>query len=119
MYADYAPNIVTDKIMVAECPGASGLIMRKSYKGLCCMPTAIGGSTHIRYSDYFSTSAEKSKGLRVRASCGRAIEGLSAGASYANALNEDTNVNAYSSAPLCYFEEDPIIPESQSIATNN
>ena len=119
MYAAYDPSIVTDKIMVAECPRASGWIMRKSYKGLCCMPTAIGGSTNLRYSDQFFTSAETSKGLRVRAAGGGASHGAIAGASFAGASSAATYAHADYSSPLCYFEEDPIIPQSQSIANNS
>ena len=119
MYAAYDPSIVTDKIMVAECPRASGWIMRKSYKGLCCMPTAIGGSTNLRYSDQFFTSAETSKGLRVRAAGGGASHGAIAGASFAGASSAATYADAACSSPLCYFEEDPIIPQSQSIANNS
>lgn len=119
MYADYDPNTVADKIMVAECPRVSGWIMRKSYKGLCCMPTEVGGSTTIRFADYFYTNAETSNGLRVRAAGGIAYTGANAGASCADASYAATPVYAYSSAPLCYFEEDPKIPLSQSIATNN
>lgn len=119
MYAAYDPNTVSDKIMVAECPRVSGWIMRKSYKGLCCMPTAIGGSPTVRYSDQFYTSAETSKGIRVRAAGGSANRGTDAGASCTNAAYAATSVGAFCSAPLCYFEEDPKIPLSQSIATNN
>ena len=119
MYAAYDPNIVTDKIMVAECPRVSGWIMRKSYKGLCCMPTAIGGSKNIRYSDYFFTSAETSKGLRVRAAGGNAYDNANTGASCAYANSTAASAPAGYSAPLCYFEEDPVIPDSQSIANNS
>ena len=119
MYAAYDPNTVADKIMVAECPRVSGWIMRKSYKGLCCMPTAIGGSTTVRYSDQFYTSAETSKGLRVRAAGGYANGGTVAGASYTSSYSTATHAYAYCSSPLCYFDEDPKIPLSQSIATNN
>ena len=119
MYAAYDPNIVTDKIMVAECPRVSGWIMRKSYKGLCCMPTEIVGSPTLRYSDQFYTNAETSKGLRVRAAGGYANNGTHSGASCTAARDAPTNAAAYCSAPLCYFEEDPIIPQSQSIANNN
>ena len=52
MYADYDPTTVADKIMVAECPRVSGYIKRKSYQGLCCMPTEVGGSATIRFADY-------------------------------------------------------------------
>ena len=111
MYAAYDPNIVTDKIMVAECPRASGWIMRKSYKGLCCMPTEIGGSPNLRYSDQFYTNAETSKGLRVRAAGGNANYGAFAGASCASAIFTAANASASCSAPLCYFEEDPLIED--------
>lgn len=111
MYADYDPNTVADKIMVAECPRVSGWITRKSYRGLCCMPTDIGGSTTVRYSDYFYTSAETSKGLRVRAAGGCARNGTLAGASCADAFNAAAYASANYSAPLCYFEEDPLIED--------
>lgn len=119
MYSAYDPNTVEDKIMVAECPRVSGWIMRKSYRGLCCMPTEIGGSTNLRYSDQFYTNAGTSKGLRVRAAGGDAYNGANAGASYAHAYRTALHAHASCSAPLCYFEEDPIITDSQSIANNN
>lgn len=115
MYADYDPNTVEDKILVAECPQVDGYIKRKSYQGLCCMPTEVGGSATIRFADYFYTNAKTSKGLRVRAAGGYADDGACAGASYTNAYCAATNAYAYYSAPLCYFEEDPVIPESQKI----
>lgn len=110
MYADYAPNTVADKIMVAECPRVDGYIKRKSYQGLCCMPTEVGGSATIRFADYFYTNAKTSKGLRVRAAGGSMGDGANAGASYTLANNDAANVITYCSAPLCYFEEDPVIP---------
>lgn len=115
MYADYDPNTVADKIMVAECPRVSGYIKRKSYQGLCCMPTEVGGSATIRFADYFYTNVDTSKGLRVRAAGGYANGGPTAGASYTYASNAATDAYAVYSAPLCYFEEDPVIPETQKI----
>lgn len=115
MYADYDHNTVADKIMVAECPRVSGWITRKSYRGLCCMPTEIGGSNNLRYSDYFSTSAETSKGLRVRAAGGSAGSGADAGASCTFAFSTATGAAARYSAPLCYFAEDPVIQDTQQI----
>ena len=111
MYAAYDPNTVADKIMVAECPRTSGWIMRKSYKGLCCMSTAIGGSPTVRYSDQFYTNAGTSKGLRVRAAGGCASFGTNAGASCTLANSTATMASAGCSAPLCYFEEDPLIDD--------
>lgn len=119
MYAAYDPNTVAGKIMVAECPRVSGWIMRKSYKCLCCMPTAIGGSPTLRYSDNFYTNAETSKGLRVRAAGCTASDGSNAGASCTSARSAAAIADVFCSAPLCYFTEDPKIPLSQSIATNN
>ena len=115
MYADYDPKTVADKIMVAECPRESGLIKRKSYQGLCCMPTKVGGAPTTHFADYFGTNAATSKGLFVRAAGGVAHLGTYSGASntYANRAATYANVNC--SAPLCYFEEDPVIPETQKI----
>lgn len=115
MYADYDPNTVADKILVAKCPRVSGYIKRKSYQGLCCMPTEVGGSATIRFADYFYTNVDTSKGLRVRAAGGYAYGGTDAGASYTYADGAATNAAAPCSAPLCYFEEDPVIPESEKI----
>lgn len=119
MYADYDHNTVADKIMVAECPRVSGFITRKSYNGLCCMPTEIGGSNKIRYSDQFDRSAETSKGLMIRAAGASSNVGFSAGASYTYANIAAEISRTYCSAPLCYFTEDPKIPLSQSIANNS
>lgn len=115
MYADYDPNTVADKILVAECPQKEGYIKRKSYQGLCCMPTEVGGTATTRFGDYFGTNAATSKGLRVRAAGGSANFGANAGASYTYAHDAATYANAHCSAPLCYFEEDPVIPETQKI----
>ena len=115
MYADYDPNTVADKILVAECPRVYGYIKRKSYQGLCCMPTEVGGSATIRFADNFFTDPKTSKGLRVRAAGGYTNNGSYAGASCAYASDAATNAVVYNSAPLCYFEEDPVIPETQKI----
>ena len=115
MYADYDPNTVADKILVAECPQKEGYIKRKSYQGLCCMPTEVGGTPTTRFGDYFGTNAATSKGLRVRAAGGNANIGTYAGASYTYAGYTATSALAGYSAPLCYFEEDPVIPETQKI----
>lgn len=116
MAAAYNPDTVSDKLHVATCPQEEGYIKRKSYAGLCCMPTMLGGSTTVRFSDYFYTNAATSKGLRVRAAGGGANSGAHAGASCTR--SDRTAANAYTnySAPLCYFEEDPVISEEQGIA---
>ena len=115
MYADYDPNTVEDKILVAECPRASGYIKRKSYQGLCCMPTEVGGAPTIRFGDNFSTNADTSKGLRVRAAGGDSRFSSVSGASCSDSRLMARDAFSHYSAPLCYFEEDPIIPESEKI----
>ena len=115
MYSDYDPNIVSDKIMVAECPRVTGYITHKSYRGLCCMPTKIGGSATIRFADKFTTNVNISKGLRVCVAGGGASDSTNAGASFTDVSFTATNEYPSFSAPLCYFEEDPIIPESERI----
>ena len=79
------------------------------------MPTEVGGSVTIRLADYFSTNVNTSKGLRVRAAGGSAQGSMATGASCTNVYYTAVNVYPYYSAPLCYFEEDPIIPESEKI----
>ena len=114
MFAAFDPLTVSDKIKVAECPRKEGYIKRKSYNGLCCMPTEVGASPTTNYCDYFYTNAATSKGLRVRAAGGSAHYSAYAGAScpisYYTASTANALVN-YSS-PLCYFEEDPIIEQA-------
>ena len=100
------------KIKVAECPRSEGYIKRKSYNGLCCMPTEVGGSPTTYYCDYFYTNANTSKGLRVRAAGGSAGNGTIAGASYTSTYYAAAATNACYSSPLCYFESDPIIEQA-------
>lgn len=118
MYAAYDPNTVEDKIMVAECPRVNGYITRKSYRGLCCIPTELGGSQNIRYSDSFYTNAKTSNGLCVRSAGGSIGDSFTAGVSASSLLRTATYSYSSISAPLCYFTEDPKIPLSQSIANN-
>lgn len=112
MFAAFDPSTIGDKIKVAECPRSEGYIKRKSYNGLCCMPTEVGGSPTTYYCDYFYTNANTSKGLRVRAAGGDANGGTNAGASYTHANDAATNSDTNYSSPLCYFESDPIIEQA-------
>ena len=114
MYADYDPNTVADKILVAECPRDIGYIKRKSYQGLCCMPTEVGGSATMRFADRFEFS-NNFKGLRVRITGGRSDDNNNAGASFSYIIGASSYTYSSATAPLCYFEEDPIIPETQKI----
>ena len=116
MYDTYYPDRVNDKnkILVSECPRNSGVIKRKSYRGLCCMPTEVGGSSTTRYSDFFSTYSS-SNGLYVRSAGGEAGSTTNAGLSFCSISNSYTFSYQTLTSPLCYFEEDPIIPESEKI----
>ena len=109
MYADFNPNSVEGMLKVAECPQKEGYIKKKSYEGLCCMPTEVGGSASTYYCDHFWTNAATQTGLRVRAAGGRASDGTYAGASNAGAYYTAADASAYCSSPLCFFEEDPQI----------
>ena len=119
MYADYANSAIEDKIMVAECPRVTGFIKRKSYRGLCCMPTEVGGSWSIRFSDNFNTRVSDTNALCFRIAGGLANYGGESGVSYTNTTIPLSYGYVFSTSTLCYFEEDPIIPLSQSIANNN
>lgn len=78
-------------------------------KGLCMMPTAVGGSASTYYPDYFYTNGATQTGLRVRAAGGSAYYGTYAGAFYATAYRTATYANAGYSSPLCVFVDDPTI----------
>jgi hypothetical protein len=109
LYAGYDPTTVDGMVKVAECPQTEGYIKKKSYNGLCCMPTEVGGSASTYFADYFYTNANKESGLRVRGAGGHSHYGSSAGASYSHAAGTATAAHATSSSPLCYFAEDPTI----------
>ena len=110
MYAAFDPaNTGEGMLKVCECPQQEGYIKKKSYNGLCCMPTEVGGSASTFYPDYFYTNAAAQSGLRVRAAGGSATNGTHAGASYSSASYSASTTYAYCSSPLCYFEEDPQI----------
>ena len=118
MYATYDPTTVEDKIMVAECPNVDGFITRKSYRGLCCIPTEVGGSAIVRYSDNFNKTAT-SNGLYVRISGGNNGSTTLCGISFTSLTRKYSYSHPCGTSPLCYFTEDPSIPESQSIANNS
>lgn len=118
MYSECDHTTVEGKICTAEYARKSGFIMRKSYRCLCCAPTETGGSDVLRYADYLYTNVDYTKGSVVRAAGGCASlynnVGISATIDYQGTTIAKTN----STAPLCYFTEDPVIPDSQSIANN-
>lgn len=109
MYADFNPNSVEGMLKVAECPQKEGYIKRKSWEGLCAMPTEVGGSASTYYPDYFYTNGASQTGLRVRAAGGSARNGTNAGAFAANAGYTAAHADANYSSPLCFFVDDPTI----------
>ena len=110
MYAAFDPaNIGEGMRKACECPQREGYIIKKSYEGLCCMPTSVGGSASTYYCDYFWTNAATQTGLRVRAAGGSVLNGTLAGASGSSAYHAASTTHANCSSPLCFFEEDPQI----------
>lgn len=109
LYAGYDPTTVDGMVKVAECPQTEGYIKKKSYNGLCCMPTEVGGSASTYFADYFYTNAKDQSGLRVRGAGGSSHSGTAAGASCTSAHHAATPATALYSSPLCFFAEDPTI----------
>lgn len=109
MAAAFDPNSIEGLKKVAECPQKEGYIKRKSFEGLCAMPTEVGGSSSTYYCDYFYTNGATATGLRVRAAGGSAYSGAAAGAFCVYAHTAPSSANAYYSSPLCFFAEDPAI----------
>lgn len=109
MAAAFDPNSIAGLKKVAECPQKEGYIKRKSFEGLCAMPTEVGGSSAIYYADYFYTNGATQTGLRVRAAGGSAYYGANAGAFYVVAYYAASHAYASCSSPLCFFAEDPVI----------
>ena len=111
MATAYDPNSVEGMKKVAECPQREGYIKRVSTDGLCMMPTEVGGSGSTYYADCFYTNGASQTGLRVCAAGGNANYGADAGAFCVLAyFAASTAATANYSSPLCYFEEDPVIP---------
>lgn len=109
MAAAFNPNSIEGLKKVAECPQKEGYIKRKSFEGLCAMPTEVGGSTNTYYADYFWTNGATATGLRVRAAGGGAHNGAAAGAFCVTAHYAASSACANCSSPLCFFAEDPVI----------
>lgn len=109
MYADFTPDTVEGKVKVCDCPLTQSYIKKKSYNGLCCMPTEVGGSASTYFCDYFYNNAASATGFRVRAAGGLASHGTVAGASYTIAFSTASAARSLYSSPLCFFTEDPEI----------
>lgn len=73
------------------------------------MPTEIGATASTYFCDYFWESSASSKGLRVRLSGASANYGTGAGAFATNSLDAASYSYAGVSAPLCFFDADPVM----------
>ena len=73
------------------------------------MPTEIGATASTYFCDYFWENSASSKGLRVRLSGAYAYFGTGAGAFATYTGNAASYSNASVSAPLCFFDADPVM----------
>lgn len=73
------------------------------------MPTEIGATASTYFCDYFWESSASSKGLRVRLSGAGAYYGADAGAFAAHTVDAASYSDAAVSAPLCFFDADPVM----------
>ncbi|MCM1446426.1 MAG: hypothetical protein NC044_08485, partial [Prevotella sp.] len=87
MAATFDPNSTAGMLKVCSLPLTPGYIKRKSWEGLCGLPTELGASTATWYSDYYWSNADSQTGLRVRAAGGHAHYGTDAGAFCVDAHN--------------------------------
>ncbi|RGZ19870.1 hypothetical protein DW998_22970, partial [Parabacteroides distasonis] len=109
LYAGYDDNSISGLIKVCEVPRTSGYIKQKSYYLLCAMPTEIGATASTYFCDYFWENSASSKGLRVRLSGANASDGSYAGAFATYTYNAASYSDASVSAPLCFFDADPVM----------
>ena len=109
MYADFTPDTVEGKVKVCDCPLTQSYIKKKSYNGLCCMPTEVGGSASTYFCDYFYNNAASATGFRVRAAGGSAAMARMRVLLTRFAYYTASTAVSYYSSPLCFFTEDPEI----------
>ena len=109
LYAGYDDNSISGLIKVCEVPRTSGYIKQKSYYLLCAMPTEIGATASTYFCDYFWENSASSKGLRVRLSGAGANDGTDAGAFASDTIDAASHSSASVSAPLCFFDADPVM----------
>lgn len=109
LYAGYNDASLEGLIKAAQLPRSEGYIKRVSMNKLCMLPTEVGASASTYFADCFYTNAASSQDLRVRLAGSDANAGTNAGSSFTHSYNAATNSTAYVSAPLCYFEADPLM----------
>lgn len=109
MFNVFDDTTVKGLLRAAELPRTEGYIKKFSTNLLCGLPTEVGGTASTHYADYFYTNAETSQGLRVRFAGGYSITGATAGAACTYSNFAPSSAYPHCSAPLCFFEEDPVI----------
>lgn len=112
MYAGFDHNSTENMLKVGECKCDfnRGFIKRKSYKGLCCMPTEIDGAGSLRTHFASSYSGWGGRVIYPRVAGGFAsTNGTEVGLSCTSLYDRETSIHIHVTTPLCYFERDPII----------
>jgi len=109
MYAAYDSTTVADKIFAGNMARSGGWIKELIYDKLAMMPSKVGGSSSTYHGDELYTDPATYHGLKVRLAGGRAYYGALAGTSDSNTYYSATGTDAYISAPLCVFNDDPQI----------
>lgn len=111
MYVDFNPeNIGEGMLNVGVSPRSSGgFIKKKSYNGLCCMPTEIGGTYNTYYCDVLLGLNDAKEVFCVRASGGAVSNGLNAGVSATDTTLSASSNDSITTSPLCFFKEDPLL----------
>ncbi|KAA6315650.1 hypothetical protein EZS27_033924, partial [termite gut metagenome] len=112
LYNNYNNDNVTGMKAAGEMARTESYIKKLSMHKLNCLPTEVNGSTSTYYADMSYCNHTSSQGLRCRLAGGSANDGDGAGAgSFASSTNNAVSVASTSiSSPLCYFEEDPLMP---------
>lgn len=103
----FNPNSVEGLLKVCNLPISGGYIKRKSWEGLCGLPTELGASVTTWFCDTYETDADTSTGLRVRTAGGGGNGGRGVGPFCVNATHGATSTFPHCSSPLCFFAEDP------------
>lgn len=109
LYENFSNTSVAGMIQACETYRADNYIKKLSMNKLCCMPTENGGSASTYYCDYHYANHATSQGLRSRLAGGSAHYGATAGAFVSNSHYAVAHSGTATSAPLCYFSEDPVI----------
>lgn len=110
MWAEFDDTTVDGLLKAVELSRTEGYTQEYSRHLLCGLPKKASGSNATYFCDYIWTNI-LATGNRIRLTNGSALNGEGAGIHASNIYNTTTTSNSNTTAPLCYFEEDPIINE--------